>query len=400
MISIVMVNVVIDPFNIYHDKTFTGYNQVKPGALRQIRLIKAEMAMEIRPEIIFLGTSRAHEGQSCNHPAFASKRCANLALHGSTMFENFRYYQHANAISPVKTAILGIDFFSFNQNRDNRNHFSDDLLTISDSGTLQSPSYLFERAKLASSIDSLKYSRRTIKKSRKILNEHAENFKGVNNIVYERWKQHCNGYFKDIWFPKNKPEFSLLPGNNEMSMLHKFRLTVRDSYNNNVDLYLVISPSHAWLWEALDVAGLWDDFELWKTRIVSIVEDEAARAKSRPYPVWDFSGYNAITTDSAPTKHGASIESKLYSDPAHYRTIVGDMVIDRMLGTAFSGNNVQHDFGFMLTSKNINNHLKKIRSNQQRYRNKNMKTYAMLRQIANDADRNINGNALGNDNEV
>lgn len=399
MIMIIIFNTVIDPFNIYHDKVFNGYNQLKPGALRQIRLIKAEMAIDIRPEIIFLGTSRAHEGQSCKHPAFSKRRCANLALHGSTMYENYRYYQHAAASGPVKTVILGIDFFSFNQNRDNRNHFSEELLTVSDSGVLQSPNYLFERVKLASSLDSLKYSRRTIRKSRQALNGKVVKLRSNKNIVYERWKQHCDGYLNDTWFPKNKPEFTMLPDSNVLSMLHKFRLTVRESYHDNVDLYLVISPSHAWLWETLDAARLWNDFELWKLQIVSIVEDEAARANAAPYPVWDFSGYNTISTDSAPSKHGPAVESKLYSDPSHYRTIVGDMVIDRILDTKFNGSAIPNDFGFRLTTKNIKGHLKRIRHNQKHYRKNNSDTYSMLEQLSGDAARKRNDGIMGKANE-
>ncbi len=385
MICIIVLNVVIDPFNIYHDKVIHSLNNIKPGALRQIRFIKAEAASVIRPEIVFLGTSRTHEGLRCDHASFAGKRCANLGLHGSSMYELYRYFQHAAAIHRPETVIVGIDFFSFNQNHDTNNHFSDGLLKVSEAGEPQNPGYLAHRIKLAMSIDSLKYSRRTINKSRSVPVKPSG--KSETSPDFESWKHQIQGYLDEIWFPKKKPHYTLLPASDTDSMLYYLRLMIREAYNNNVKLYLVISPSHAWLWEALDAAGLWPDFESWKIQLVSISEAEAEKSGRKPYPVWDFSGYNSITTSRSPGMRQGT--NKWYSDPSHYKHITGDMLISRVLENGNAA--IPKDFGFRLTSGNVHRYMALTRSLKMRYRKQHQDTYEMFRLMARNAKQHRSG---------
>ena len=64
---------------------------------------------------------------------------------------------------------------------------------------------------------------------------------------------------------------------------------------------------------------------------------------------WDFSGLNSITTNHY-----------YYYEPSHYRTIVGDMMLNRMLGAPRVS--IPPDFGVYVTPQNIEAHLKKLRA--------------------------------------
>ena len=55
-----------------------------------------------------------------------------------------------------------------------------------------------------------------------------------------------------------------------------FKKIVEFCRQNNIELIVFISPSHATQWEALRVTDRWDSFEEWKRKMVAIT------------PVWDF----------------------------------------------------------------------------------------------------------------
>ncbi len=61
---------------------------------------------------------------------------------------------------------------------------------------------------------------------------------------------------------------------------------------------------------------------------------------------WDFSGFNTITTNNY-----------YYYETSHYRTIVGDLIICRMINC--TNLNVPKDFGVFITKQNVSQHIQK-----------------------------------------
>ena len=80
-------------------------------------------------------------------------------------------------------------------------------------------------------------------------------------------------------------------------------------------------------------------------------------------PVWSFSGYNSITTEPI------SDNMKNYIDPSHYRSEVGDLIINRL--QKHQQEKVPNDFGILLTSDNVEFHLKKVRADREAWAVKN-----------------------------
>ena len=62
------------------------------------------------------------------------------------------------------------------------------------------------------------------------------------------------------------------------------QIAIRD----NVDLRFVIGPSHARYFECFRLMGNWYLWEEWKRTLVRILEEEAAKAGVKPFPLWDF----------------------------------------------------------------------------------------------------------------
>ena len=126
-----------------------------------------------------------------------------------------------------------------------------------------------------------------------------------------------------------------------------FKKIVEFCRQNNIELIVFISPSHATQWEALRVTDRWDSFEEWKRKMVAIT------------PVWDFSGYNSVTSEPI-----QPIMSN-YVDNSHYTPNIGDFVLNRIL--SHNVEQVPEDFGVLITSENIEQHLAKIRSDREEW---------------------------------
>jgi hypothetical protein len=85
------------------------------------------------------------------------------------------------------------------------------------------------------------------------------------------------------------------------------------------------------LLEPLDRSGQHAAYDSWLTRLAAICAE-------RRIPLWDFGGYNRITTQPI-AEAGPS-----YFDGSHFRPPIGRMVLAKMLGGADSP-----DFGVRLT---------------------------------------------------
>ena len=96
---------------------------------------------------------------------------------------------------------------------------------------------------------------------------------------------------------------------------------------------------------------MWSDFENWKREIVAIT------------PVWDFSGYNSITTE--PVAKGM----KNYLDSSHYSSEVGNLILNRLFN--YQEETVTADFGILITQENIQSHLDLILVEQTSWSDKN-----------------------------
>ncbi|MEA5534507.1 hypothetical protein [Crocosphaera sp. XPORK-15E] len=86
--------------------------------------------------------------------------------------------------------------------------------------------------------------------------------------------------------------------------------------------------------------------------------------------LWDFSGYNSITTERVP-ELSQKVPMKWYLDSSHYNTEVGDLILELMLNNTQTSANITQDFGTVIDQNNIEKHLEILRTEQADYRQKN-----------------------------
>jgi hypothetical protein len=123
------------------------------------------------------------------------------------------------------------------------------------------------------------------------------------------------------------------------------------------------------LLECLDRIGLWPTYEEWERKLVAAVEGDAdEHPGERPFELWDFSGYNIVTTERVPRYGDRAGEMKNYMDSTHYVRTVGDLVQDRVFGRDTPEPAADPGFGVRLTASNVEQHLSDMRAAREAYR--------------------------------
>ncbi|NET72338.1 MAG: hypothetical protein F6K62_15800 [Sphaerospermopsis sp. SIO1G2] len=363
ILLVVAVNLVVDPYGIYKTPNFLGINHAKIQKNSNDRLYKAIDIIRIKPVTIFLGTSRTKQGLDPNHPGLSnSQPTYNLALDSANSYEVMRYLQHTLKNQPhLKKVIFGVDYFMFNKILNNRPGFNEKRLE---------KKYIIATDILNSlfSIDSFDVSQKTVFASLKETDNRNYHFTGNGFAPY---LDDTKGKHKDYF--KYSLSFYL-------DVYHKyifndqyfdnFQKIVDICRNNNIELIIFISPTHATQWETLKIAGKWEYFEKWKQKLITVT------------PVWDFSGYNSINTEII------GDIMKNYVDNAHYTKPVGDLVLNRILG--YQADQVPADFGVLLTPENIESHLAKIRAGREKWVKNNQDELELVQRLEQEFVEKIN----------
>lgn len=333
LMSVGVFNIAIDPYGVFNTPESRGWNHAKPSKDNNDRVYKAIDVIRIKPVTIFLGSSRIKQGLDPSYPALAKNQSAyNLGLNGVNVYEQLRYLEHAIANQKnLKLVILGTDFFSFNSYLPNPPVFSEDRLEKKHL-TLQ------DTINFGFSLDALLSSRESFVAS--VNNPHQEShhnhgFSPHQNIDPSQRSWRFNVGINDYF--KNHYNYQL-----SSKYIADFKKIVNICKNNNINLVVFISPSHATQWEAIYATGQGQTFEQWKRELVKIT------------PVWDFSGYNSITTEPI------TPEMENYTDNSHYTPKIGNLVLNRLL--SYQEQKVPKDFGVLVTSNTIESHLAKIRT--------------------------------------
>ncbi len=368
IITTVSFNWFMNPYGIYNSPEIDGINKRKPLFAGQLRLAKAWKIYKRKPDGIILGSSRSECGLDPNHSGWKDAQDVyNLAISGGNMYEALRYFQHAHALKPQKQVVLGLDFRMFNifDKAGMGGGFKESRLVVKADGSVNSEFSLFEKFIMLASMDVLRDSIKTFQKQDKDLHYLANGkvFWKVNARLNRRLGGHHKAFrftekknMNQIWFQRPH-QYEFIHPNTGQSSFDYLRLLLDTAYRDNIDLRMLISPSHARIWEALHAVGLWSKFEQWKRELVSINEQEAKKYGKKPFPLWDFSGYNRYTTENI------TANMKWYWESSHYKKELGDIVLDSVFKRKIADN-----FGILINTKNIDKHLAEIRIKQQQYR--------------------------------
>jgi hypothetical protein len=344
MAAIAAVNSTVDPYGFWRLIEQPGINAVRPRQDNNDRLYKAADIVRQKPDVVILGSSRTKQAIDPDHEGLQaySPQVYNLAINGPNAYEVRRYFDHAlaNQAQP-ELVVLGIDFFMFNADLGNQPSFNERRLGISHLS-------LQDAATTTLSLDTLQASWETIQANRppsEVDGAYEPNGFGPNREAEDGKRQWRFNQSAALYFELHS-DYKL-----SEEYLAEFQRIVELCEERDIPLVIFISPAHATQWEAIRATGHWETFEAWKRRIVAIA------------PVWDFSGYNTVTTEPM------GDEMDYYTDNSHYSVPVGNWVLDRILSPSAQG--VPEDFGVWVTPDNLETHLQTIREDRQTWARQN-----------------------------
>ena len=352
VVGVVSFNVLVDPYGIWQVYQKVGFNQYHTHRENFERVGKPVDVMRLKPRVIFVGSSRVKFGLD---PEYYSELTGeshvyNSGVNGANIYVVRRLLEHAVLNCPdLKEVVLGLDFMMFNEKWPNQQGFDDAQLSkthISKSNYLLTT---FSVDALKASIDCISLNRQ----ERRTYDVRKDNGMGTDEqaFYYHRWGLATS--LRD--FTRSARDYSNDPGlykdyRLSESYFDNLRKIVALCRERNIQLHVYISPIHALQSEGILVADSWDEYEKWKREVAKVVA------------YYDFSDYTEITTEMFST------ERKYFWDTAHFKPYVGNMIIDRLFG---GKTEIPNDFGVLVTAQNVEEHLKKVRVNRDRWRAEN-----------------------------
>lgn len=350
-------NAFMDPFDLLHKHIIHGVNHFKTRTTGGFdRMSKAHLIHRYQPEVLLLGTSRVDWAMDPNHPALQalSTNVFNAGLAGATIYEVYRYLQHAHAIHPLKHVVIGLDLEMFDTD-ERRESYRDERMAVSETGRRRLlytcrdlPVILYSLDAIEASFATHRESGRHTDLTKADLTQRGSDFMEIPPPD-ERWKLY------QVGVKQARQNLSLLGRHWEriIDRMQWVDAILAFAHREHINLHLFISPYHR---SHLDVIGKsynWGAFEHWKRELVARNE-----VFPSPFPLWDFSGYHKVSLDPPPTKDHTGHLMTWYRESSHYRKVTADRILDRLfsLPTALPG------FGLPLTAETI-----EIILNKQRY---------------------------------
>ncbi|WP_218079547.1 hypothetical protein [Anthocerotibacter panamensis] len=379
---VALFNLCVDPYQMYRLVLVDGLNRLKPQMGTHLRLAKAYILTEVRPEGIILGDSRTERALDPDHPGWnpGVQGHYNLALPGGSIYVMLRYFQHAHAVHPLKQVVIGLDLTNFGVPQPTEAEFSEARLWVQPDGSTPTDPVarwsqtLQDQGAALLSLDSLTASVKTIALQHYPTSA-TRQLNGLDPMSLGPAFVQRNGH--RFYFRLNASQYLGVwsrgftiydPTTHTSPSLEHFKALVEFCRREGIDLKVYIHPVHANLLEAFRVHGLWSDVEDWKRFVVQILAADAqTHPAAQPFRLWDFSGYTSVTTEPVPAAGDTTTQMRWYWDSTHYKKALGDLILDRVFGYRDAQRPIPKDFGVLLTPQNLETHLADIRQAQTRY---------------------------------
>jgi hypothetical protein len=363
-----IVNWFVNPYGIYGSPAIERINISKPKLDDHARLFQAYNLEKLEPNTVILGTSLAWEGIDPSCPAWPYPPVYNLSMNSAGIYETGRYLQHAQNVHKLKGALILLDFFAFNTEGYKSDDFKESYLSVNYDESNNPISKISQIVPTLFSQDALSSSLITVYANLIGWQKYIILENGLKVLTPTEKKDYHKEFIrvaKNLFQPTENWQFD--ESHTNFIQFQAYRKIIRMAYQDNIDLRLVISPFHVYQWEALEVSGSWQKFEMWKRILVSINREESQLAGKPPIPLWDFAEYNEFTTEDLPQSGDNTSAMRWYVDSAHFTRELGDLILDRVYNY-HTGNQMPLDnFGTLLSVDNIDEHLLQIREDREKY---------------------------------
>lgn len=327
----------VDPFGIFA-AYFGDHSRLRrTEAADFAREAKLAITDRLEPRAVILGSSTAFVGLPAAYDGWQVRPVYNLAVGGATIGEIEWLLRYVSERGQVRKVVLQLDFYMFNMRNAPR----------------MTPPRHGGAAALERYFDLIGSSTAVLAGLETLMTQHSPGCEVVLSgdelcapegiVVKGGYRRAFLGTEEsylttNAWFAQGQG-FDFRDGSGQ-SAFDVYARILQYAARQGLELYIVLSPSHARMWAALRLAGLYDGFLLWKRRLADI-DLALAKADARAtFPLWDFSYANRFTTEPIPQDARLM---EFYLETAHFTPKLGAIV----LGTVLDGK-VEPTFGMRL----------------------------------------------------
>ncbi len=326
---------IVDPYGLDGLVVVDGFNKVKPASYLRPGPAKARRFARAEPATAILGNSRADIGLDPASPAWPAsfQPVFNLGIPGGGLYDVVRGYLLARD-SGVKRMVIGLDFADF---------LISEAPLEGDLTRYRAFSTGLPLELLVESHLSLRAAADTVRTLAAQHDPYAENMtdtgfnplrqyvtimrrEGHAAVAEQRLRENVLAYLRREWTltaPDGRP-------NRRMSEL---AMVMADAHARGIELHLFTYPYHADLLEMLHGLGLWPLLEAWTREVAAL----AAAPETRAASLWNFTGYNAYTTEPIPAAGDNESDMSWYWEPGHFKAALGDRLIAAMFRAPGAG---------------------------------------------------------------
>lgn len=361
-------NAFIDTYNIFNLPRFIGINYFAVKSENVERLCKPINVIDKKPEVIFLGNSKTDFAIDPYHytKLTGSSSVYNFAVRNAEPYELYQFITHALNNNPnLNTIFLAIDFEMFITSTEKVAGFDEDQI-----GKTHITLDNFFKSEL--SLDALQNNLFALK---------------MNHIKrYDYPSFEDNGKFSDgalgaifideASFLKNTRNFFIMAHESGTLNYEKFKILgdiVKLCDENQINLKVFIPPVHAIHIKAYSAYK--NLYEEWLTKLVEIV------------PVIDFVSCDEIASIDPDLPIN---DNRYFWDSAHVKTIVGNLMIERLVGKS-------DNYGNSVNTNNVREHLDNLWQSIDEF-DKNFPSISKKCEIIGKFSREIPINLLNNAN--
>lgn len=328
----------VDPYGLNADRPTDIESEVDATEHAGAFWRKAFAVRHIRPRTVILGTSRAMSALDSGHPAFSAEDAPvfNLALGGVQVDQMRLLLIHANTVSHLRKAVIGLDLEAFLGG--GRSDFHAAALA---GNPRSQPAWLarllvyFSPAALASATAQLLAPRSAL--SRPSFETVLKELDGQRGLV---WTAEIRNFYARLaqLFPPAATTTRWNTDPRRRAAMQSFKHLVAYARAHDIELRLFISPVHARYLEWYRRVGWWPLFQDWKRELVNAIAPEPqAPATHAPIILWDFSGFHFPTTEAIPRLGDLETRMKWYQESSHYSPALGDYIL-RLVVAGHRGN--------------------------------------------------------------
>ena len=354
LLSVAAFNMIIDPAAVFNIVEREGFNAEKTELMRGGGRRDKAVALKWKEfDTVILGSSRSEVGINPESSLFGKERVYNASLPFTHMEELHSVFKFVKDKTETKRVIIGLDFMLFTSKFEARGDYNESL--FAEDRPVKILFNIFSLDELLRSIDTLRDNQH---------GKRARYSKSGHRYKMNTFKK-LNGH-RNSFNDKLIKGFRLFLKANPPVIYHTDRLTLLSSIINEskkagIELILFISPTHVRQIETFRLLSLMDGRLIWQRDLTKLLSNNPQ------VKLWDFSGANVITTESIPPAGDAATEMRWYWEASHYKSVVGDMILQRVLGKETEGFEYS-GFGVLLDTENIDRHLSDQRRAQETYR--------------------------------